>query len=304
MTEALGVLAALFSSLLGGSTVAGTRFLAAELDALTIATLRHGVGALCFLPIAIHAIRRVSSWRDIAAASLLGILFYGIFPWLFALSLVYTTAARGSLAMASFPVLTLGLSILFRIEVFSWSRLIGILIAMAGLVYAILPAVAGAAGGSNDAWKGDVIMVLAVFLGAIYAVLSRPYVKRIGALPFTAIGVCAGACLLLLLSLAAGRLERVPQLSTEAWWVIVYLGILGTAVLFYLWVIGLKHASPALVALTVPANPLVAMILGAWLLDERIGTEVIVGLILVLAGIAVAMNVLGRFRRVNTSAAT
>ena len=88
MSEALGVLAAIFSSLLGGTTVAGTRYLVTELDALSIAALRHSVGALCFLPIAIHALRTNRNRRDLAAAGLLGILFYGIFPWLFALSLV------------------------------------------------------------------------------------------------------------------------------------------------------------------------------------------------------------------------
>ena len=294
MSEALGVLAAILSSLLGGTTVAGTRYLVNELDALTIAALRHGVGALCFLPIAIYALRTNRSRRDLTAAALLGILFYGIFPWLFALALGYTTAARGSLAMASFPIQALGLAILLRVEAFSWTRLIGILISMSGLIYAILPAIARAGAGAGEAWKGDLIMLFAVFLGSIYAVVSRPYIGRVGALSFAAVGVCSGAVLLVLLALALGRLQALPLLPMASWGIIVYLGVFGTAVLFFLWVIGLEHASPALIAMTVPANPLVAMILGAWLLDERIGIEVIAGLVLVLIGIAVAMNVFGR----------
>ena len=71
--------------------------------------------------------------------------------------------------------------------------------------------------------------------------------------------------------------------------------------------IGIRHASPALVALTVTANPLVATILGAVWLDERIGVEVIVGLLLVLVGIAVVSNlgtVLRTRRRSSASPAT
>ena len=297
MTEALGVLAAMVSSLLGGTTVAGTRYLVAEMDALSIASLRPSVGALCFLPVAIYTLRRCSDRRAVIAAALLGLLFYGVFPWLFALSLVYTTAARGSLAMASFPIQTLALAILLRVEPFSWPRLIGILIAMAGLIYAILPSAMGSGRATPDAWIGDLIMILAVFLGSLYAVLSRRHVQRIGALPFTAIGVCAGAIFLLGLAIGLGRLRGLPQLPAAAWWVIIYLGVFGTAVLFFFWVMGIQHASPALVALTVPANPLVAMILGAWMLGEPVGVEVIVGLVLVLIGIAVAMNVLARLRR-------
>jgi len=295
MNELVGMLAAAGSSLLGGTTVAGTRYLVAELDALTISSLRHAVGALCFLPAALLALRRVTDRRALAAAALLGILFYGIFPWLFALSLVYTTAARGSLAMASFPIQTLALAILLRVEIFSWRRFAGILLAMGGLVHAIAPSLAGAGAGGPDAWKGDLVMVFAVFLGSVYAVLSRPYVRRTGAMPFAAVGVCTGALFLVGTAWLAGRLDDLARVTPGAWLVIVYLGVFGTALLFYWWAVGLRHASPALVALTVCANPLVAMILGAWILDEAIGREVIVGLVLVLAGIAVAMNVLARF---------
>ncbi len=285
MNELWGVLAGIGSSLLGGTTVAGTRYLVAELDALSIAALRHSVGALCFLPIALHALYRGADRRALGAAALFGLIFYGAFPWLFALSLVYTTAARGSLSIATFPIVTMALAIALKVETFSWRRLAGIVLAMSGLVYAILPALLRD-GATADAWKGDLLMLLAVLLGAIYVVGSRRHIPKIGALPFAAVGVVAGALMLIVLALAGGR--GWPTISAASWATIVYLGVFGTAVLFYLWVIAIRHASPALVAMTVPANPLVAMTLAPWMLGEPIGVEVVVGFVLVVAGIVVA----------------
>lgn len=107
MSEALGVIAAIFSSLIGGTTIVGTRMIVGDLGPLMVATIRHGIGALCLAPVAIFAFLGSSERSDLIVAGALGLLFFGVFPWLFALSLVYTTAARGSLAMSTFPLSTL-----------------------------------------------------------------------------------------------------------------------------------------------------------------------------------------------------
>ncbi|MFN0300359.1 MAG: DMT family transporter [Burkholderiales bacterium] len=297
MNEALGVLAAILSSLIGGTTIVGTRMIVGDLDALTVATIRHTIGALCLAPVAIFAFTRASQRRDLIFAGALGLLFFGVFPWLFALSLVYTTAARGSLAMSTFPLSTLALAIVLRQEVFTWRRLIGILIAMGGLAYALSPKLAGDGVDVPDtALKGDLIMVFAVFLGSIYGVLARPYMRRVGPLPFTAVGLLAGAMLLILMAIVIGGARAIPQLSGQVWATITYLGIVGTAMLFWLWGVGIRYASPALVALTVTANPLVATILGATMLGEPIGVEVLIGLTAVLVGIIVVSDVFGYLR--------
>ncbi len=65
---------------------------------------------------------------------------------------------------------------------------------------------------------------------------------------------------------------------------------------FWLWGAGIRYASPALVALTVTANPLVATILGATMLGEPSSIEVLIGLIAVLAGIVLVSDVFGYLR--------
>ena len=272
MGELGGVGAALLSSLLGGTAVAGTRYAVGAIDPLGLAMLRYGIGALCLAPVAVYSFRKLKNTADILATAGLGALFFALFPYLFTLSLAHTTAARGSLALSSLPLLTLGLSIVLGRETFSWRRLIGILLAVGGLAYALSPRLEEAV---PMAWKGDLVMIAAACVGAIFNVLSRPYIQRIGALSFTALGICMGALLLAIISGAAGVFQALPQLPVSAWVAVAYLGVVGCALTFLLWSIGIRLASPALVALTVTVNPITASALGAMYLSEPITQELV-----------------------------
>ena len=101
MGETWGVLAALLSSGLGGTSIGATRYLVNALDPLAIGSFRFGIGFLCLLPLAwwkSDAWPRRCDWPGTAG---LGVLYFALFPILFNASLIFTTAARGSLALST-----------------------------------------------------------------------------------------------------------------------------------------------------------------------------------------------------------
>jgi drug/metabolite transporter (DMT)-like permease len=291
MSEWLGVGAALLGSFLGGTASAGTRYAVGAIDPLAVVGVRYGIGALFLLPFAAHSLRKLRGSKDVYAVAALGVAFFAVYPYLFALAFAYTTAARGALVLSTMPLMTLAFALLFRQERFSYTRLLGIVIALGGLAFALSPKLEAAA---RDARRGDLIMIAAAFVQAICNVLSRPYIKRFGALPFTALALCAGAALLAAVSLATGVFAPLAALGAAAWIVLIYLGVVGCAFLWVLWSYGIQLASPSLVALTVTVNALTASFLGAVFLSEPVGREFAVGFIAVLVGIAVATNTLRR----------
>ena len=295
MTEIGGVAAALLGSVIGGTALAATRFAAGSLDPLNIAMFRYAIGALVLLPFVFGAVRKLQGFSDLAAIGALALLFFALYPYTFALSLAHTTAVRGSLALSTMPLLTLAFAIVLRREAFSWQRLAGMLIAVGGLAFVLFPKLGAPV---PTAWKGDLIMVAAAAMQAVYNVLSRPYIQRIGALPFTALCMPIGALALLLVCSTSGSLRQFASISGQAWAAMAYLGVFGGAVLWVLWSLGLRFATPSLVALTNTVNTLTASFLGAVVLDEPIGPEFIIGVLAVLGGIALAMN---PFRRKGTA---
>jgi drug/metabolite transporter (DMT)-like permease len=294
MSEWLGLGAALLGSFLGGTASAGTRYAVGAIDPLAVVALRYGIGALFLLPFAARSLRKLQGGKDALAVVALGLAFFALYPYLFALAFAYTTAARGALVLSTMPLMTLGFALLFRQERFSYKRLLGIVVAMAGLAFALSPKLASAAA----ARRGDLIMIAAASVQAIYNVLSRPYIKRFGALPFTALALCVGAVLLVAVASLTGVFAPLAALGAPAWIVLIYLGVVGCAFLWVLWSVGIQLASPSLVALTVTVNALTASFLGAVLLSEPVSREFVVGFVAVLLGIAIATNAFARRRSV------
>lgn len=283
--EILGVLAAILSSALGGTAVGATRYLAGTLDPLTIGALRFGG----------HVSRRQSAMApktkkpppksDWLGTSALGVLFFGLFPVLFNGALIYTTAARGALALSTLPLLTMLAGAVLRIEPPTMRKVVGVLIAMAGVTVALGTSLTSAPPG---AWRGDLLMVAAAFCMALYNVWSRPFLSRTAPIPFVASGMGVGAVCLSGMVALNGGFARLATLSAPQWIASGYLAIVCGAFIFFLWAFALGRAAPTLVAVSVAVNPVTASIFGVIFLGERVSANLIVGLITVLAGIAVA----------------
>jgi drug/metabolite transporter (DMT)-like permease len=107
MGEGWGVLAAVLSSGLGGTSIGATRYLVSAIDPLAIGSFRFGIGFVLLLPVALLQGVRWPARRDWLAVAGLGVLFFAAFPLLFNAALIFTTAARGALALSTLPLLTM-----------------------------------------------------------------------------------------------------------------------------------------------------------------------------------------------------
>src|SRR6266480_2376309 len=150
--EVWGVLAAILSSGLGGTSIGATRYLVNAVDPLAIGSFRFGIGFLLLLPIALRQGARWPARPDWLAVTGLGLLFFGLFPILFNASLIFTTAARGALALSTLPLLTMMVGAALGVEPLTMRKTAGVLIATMGVAVALLSSLASAPAG---AWRGD-----------------------------------------------------------------------------------------------------------------------------------------------------
>ena len=186
MGEVWGVFAAAISSALGGASIGVTRFVHNAADPLAIGAFRFGFGFAFLLPIALTAGGKWPRRADFPAVAGLGLLFFAVFPILFNASLIYTTAARGSLALSTLPLMTMVVAACLRVERLTARKTTGVLIAMMGVALALL---SGLEAVPPDAWRGDALMVCAAICMAFYSVWSRPFISRSGPLQFTTMGI-------------------------------------------------------------------------------------------------------------------
>ena len=284
MGEIWGVMAAMLSSGLGGTSIGATRYLVNAIDPLAIGSFRFGIGFLCLLPIAWFK----GCWparQDWPGTAGLGVLYFALFPILFNASLIFTTAARGSLALSTLPLLTMLVGAALGSEALTTRKTIGVLIAMSGVALALL---SGLASAPEGAWRGDLLMVAAALCMALYSIWSKPFIRRSGPIPFTAMSMGVGAACLILISLWRGSFVPVASFDLPQSGAAIYLGAFGAALTFYLWAFALERTTPTRVAISVTVNPITASLVGAWLLDEPLSLNLMAGIVTVFAGVWIA----------------
>jgi len=246
---------------------------------------RLGLGFLILLPVAIVMRSRWPRGRDWIGVAALGVMFYGVFFVVYAEALVYTTAARGSLAVATLPVLTMVVAAALGRETLTLRKSLGVTVAMCGVAIALA---AGLAEAPPGAWRGDLIMLGGMLSMALYNVLSRPFMQRSSPLGYATAGMAFGSGMNVLLALQAGQLHVIHSFGPAQWAAMLYLGAFAGALGFYLWVYALQHATPTRVANTITVSPIAAALLAAVLIGEPIGLSLVVGVIAVGVGIWIA----------------
>jgi len=282
------VLASAIASIITGTALVATRFVVAQADGLTIATLRYLVAAACLL-LLVPAFHRITvAGRDIFPIAGLGLLYFGLFPWCISSAMQFTTASGGAIILACTPAVTLLLGKLTGSEQWSMRKGFGVAFAILGAAIAI------SSSGFEltfESWRGDLLMIAATILGAIYAVYSKPFVKKYSPLTVTALAMGAGAFgLLVLWSAAELPLTGLPHLDNRGWLSILYIGIAGGALSFFLYAWALGRTSATTMMILLPLNPISALFAGSILLKETLTFELFAGLTLVIIGIILVVG--------------
>ena len=189
-SERAGVLAAVVSSAFGGMAAAVTRFVIGATDPVALAVFRFGLGFLFLLPVALLLHARWPRGRDWLRVAALGAMFYGVFFVVYGEALVYTTAARGSLAVSTLPILTMIVAALLGREPLTARKTLGVLVAVGGVLIALA---AGLGEAPPEAWRGDLTMSAGMLSMALYNVLSRPFMARSSPLGYAAAGMAFGS---------------------------------------------------------------------------------------------------------------
>lgn len=266
--------------LIGGGNFVGVKFSNEDLDPVFGAALRFSAAAVLFFLLA--SARRVPLPRGRAAAgaALYGLLGFGCSYALLYYALVGLAAGTTSVVMAAVPLLTLGLAVAHGQERLTGRGILGGVLAIAGI--GVLSA------RTLDADIAPIYMAAAV-LGAAAAAESSVVVKglpRMDPLMTNAIGMTAGALLLWPTSWALGETWTVPG-SARTWVVLVYLVVLGSVTLFFLFLYVIERWTASATTYAIALMPFVAVSLGAGLAAEPLTAELAIGGALMLVAVYV-----------------
>jgi drug/metabolite transporter (DMT)-like permease len=266
--------------LAGGNAVAirYTSCAACDLDPFWAAATRFALASLAFLGIAAALGVRLPRGRALLGAGLYGALQFGGGFGLAYWGLLHVPAGLGQVLLACVPLLTFFLALAQRQEVYRWDRLVGAVVALAGIgiVFA-----SGFDRGVPLPSMAAILAGAALWAEALVVVKGFPPVHPAA---LNAVGMAVGAGILLLLTFVTGEDHDVPS-SGRTWTAQAYLVIAGSIGVFWLYVVVLRRWTASAASYQMVLIPLVTVALAWWLQDEQLTWSFAVGSAAVLVGV-------------------
>ncbi len=221
--------------------------------------------------------------RDVLGVLGLGFSGYYLASFLDFAGLAYITASLERLILYLTPTIVLLLGRVLYGRRVSRPQIWGMAISYAGvlLVFGREATLAG----SHVAWGSLLVFVSAVSY-AVYLSYSGEMVRRLGSLRLVGLATSV-ACGLCLLQFAVLRPLAALQVAPEVIWLSLLNATACTAVPVLLVMMAIERIGAGATAQAGMVGPLSTILMGIWLLDEPFTGWLVVGTVLVLAGIFV-----------------
>lgn len=198
--------------------------------------------------------------------------------------LSFAKAASAAVVFSANPIFVIILARFVNGEKWTLRKWIGALIAVCGvLCFAWESGVLG-----RGSIIGIGLMLLSAFLFALSICVSKRVMPRYGAIMLMGFTALFGS--LLLAPFAVVRTWHTGMGGlTSAWVPVLYISVFGTAVAYALYYHGILNTSADKGSMTFFLKPVLASILAALILGERINSHMIAGMLLILAGLLVVV---------------
>ena len=203
--------------------------------------------------------------------------------------ITYANASMSAVIFSANPLFTTLFAALILKEAISWRKLLGLGIGIVGLVTTCLH-LFGQERADGRFLFGIVLIVTGMLAFALYTVCSKAVSGTCGSIVTITWSSILGALLMIpILVSGNGNNPFAFQLSAIVQ-EFLYLCLIGTALAYYCYFDAIAHVSTGLGSMSFFIKPGLASLLCAVVLGEPITANIIIGIILILCGLAVSLR--------------
>jgi RarD protein len=283
--------------LMFGSTPVVGKVVLSVVPAVAVVGFRVGVTALVLLAFQvirgrIH-LQEKGDYIKLAVLSFFGVTFNQL---LYIKGLSLTSAVDAALLMVTIPIFTLTIGSLFGTERLRRYKVIGIILAAAGVIFVIHPERVAF---SSETAIGDALLLFNCLSFGTYVATSKSVFTRNGAFRSMMWVFVFAAFICVPLGVWSFASVDVATLSASTWLWLVYLALISTAAPYLLNAWALARVDPSTLAVFVYLQPLIGFILAVVFLHEQIDRSFLVAAALIFAGVYLASR---RYKQIETYA--
>lgn len=274
----------LASSIWGGTFVV-SKYILNYIPPLTLITLRYILAVLALFIfikfISKEKLKKITK-KDGFLFLLIGFIGYFLSISLQFLGTKLTDAHTGSVLTASTPAFTIIFAKLILKEKITLKKIISLLIASLGVLVVI-----GYGGSNGFNFLGDLALIGAAITWALLSVLVKIASKNNSSLIVTAYAIFIGLIFTIPFTVFELKSTPVTYINLNIILGLIYIGVISTAIAFFLWNKGLEMVDTGIGSLFFFFQPLVGSFLGWFLLNEKLGMNFFIGGVLILSSVFV-----------------
>ncbi len=277
MKNFTGILLIAISAASFGTLAIFGRFLYADgMDTFTLLFLRFIFAALVLTLILILRREPLPRGRVLAQLIGMGAIGYAGQSFLYLSAIKFASAGLVALLLYLYPMFVFILSVIFLREKVTWAKAAALTLALTGAALTVNP--------QGGQLLGIVYAVLAATVYSVYIIIGAGIMKQVSAIQSSLVIFTSAAAVYGTLTIANGA--HFPA-SSSGWWSMAGIVIMATVIPVTTFLTGLERIGPTNASLLSTLEPVVTVLLAAWLFGERLAPITLVGGALILVAVVV-----------------
>jgi drug/metabolite transporter (DMT)-like permease len=267
MKQLTGILLIAISAASFGTLAIFGRFLyAAGMDTFTMLFLRFGIAAILMTIILVVRKEKFPSGKILWQLVGMGALGYVGQSFSYLSAIKYASAGLVALLLYLYPMFVFILSVIVLREKVTWIQIVALILALTGTALTVDP--------NGGQLLGILFSISAALIYSVYIIVGTNVMKHVSAVQSSAVIFASAGGVYGILTLVNG--VHLPTTNT-GWINIVGIVLVATVVPVVTFLAGLERIGPTNSAMLSTLEPVVTVLLAAWIFNERLQTVVMLG---------------------------
>ncbi|MDE4542147.1 DMT family transporter [Thermoanaerobacterium sp. R66] len=263
------------------------RMLTGIVNPLQINFIRFFIGGLILLPVAIKNIKSKNlriAFKDFWLLVLIGLTNVVFSMSFLQIGINMTSASLSAVIFSSNPLFVMITASILLNEELNRTKIYGLIFGVIGLVIVFYKQLIS--GGNHI--TGIVFLVLSSIMYGVYTVLGKKFTVKYDSVVMNSLSFIIGS--LLLIPLLLYNKYPVFNLPLKAIPQMLYLTVFVTGIAYYTYFLGLSNVNTGVGSMVFFAKPILASIIAAIFLSEKITIQLVIGTIVILIGILIVQK--------------
>lgn len=272
------------TSIVWGTSWVASRYAVQFAPALQVSATRQLIAGSLFAGFFLLKGEKLPGFKQMLWLAGMSILLFVFANGLATVGVKYISSGLAALIAALYPLSVVIIEkIFFKNRKIGWVTFLGIVLGITGIAIVFYDNAFHHQG--PNYWIGILVSVIAMLSWSVGTIIiSR---KQINLNPYYAIGWEMIFASLFLFAAAAltGNLVPFSTFPAQTWYAIGYLVMMGSLIAVVAFLYTMKHLEASVAALYAYVNPIVAIIIGSFLIKEPLTKEIIIGSCITLIGV-------------------